>query len=111
MRIILTPIRIDGSLSVIKAGDTLTINGTPFDFSSLPDGATYPEKEIPCDWIAGPVERVDGDLRLTLFLPHGPSPSHEVGFPQAIINPPDGPIALPFDEPVETEEEVSDVDS
>ncbi|RVG94830.1 hypothetical protein CN221_14730 [Sinorhizobium meliloti] len=97
MHIRLSPQRRDDALNVAKAGDVLTINGAPFDFSALPDGAVIRAGEIPCDWIVGPVERVAGELRLTLILPHGPSPSQAVAFPALIIDPPDGPLALPAD--------------
>lgn len=97
MRVSLSPQRRDDALSVVKAGDCLTINGASFDFSSLPDGATVPSGEVPCEWVFGPVERIGGEIHLTLILPHGPSPSEAVAFPAALINPPDGPLALPFD--------------
>lgn len=99
MRINLSPQRRDDAIEVSKAGDLLTINGAPFDFSSLPEGATIPAGDVPCEWIAGPIQRVGGKLHLTLILPHGPSPSQAVAFPSQIIDPPDGVIALPFDPP------------
>lgn len=97
MNINLSPQRRGDTLTVSKAGDILTINGDQFDFSSLPNGATIEAGVVPCDWIVGPVERVDGEIHLTLILPHGPNPSAAVAFPVAIINPPDGPIAIPHD--------------
>lgn len=112
MIIHLTPQRREGLLAVNKAGDTLTINGTAFDFGSLPDGATIPAGDVPCDWIAGPVERIDGKLHLTLILPHGADPSHAVAFPLPLTDPPDGLLDLPRDpEPIEPEEESADVDA
>ncbi|RVE86485.1 hypothetical protein [Sinorhizobium meliloti] len=115
MKVGLSPQRRDDALEVVKAGDTLTFNGAPFDFSALPDGAAIPAGEIPCDWIAGPVERIAGELHLTLILPHGPSPSQAVAFPAPLVNPPDGLVALPADPapaagPIEIEEETADVD-
>lgn len=98
MKITLSPQLRGDTLAVSKYGDVLTINGVAFDFSALPDGATIPAGEVPCEWIVGPVERVDGDLDLTLILPHGDDPGKAVAFPAAIIDPPDGPIALPHDE-------------
>lgn len=98
MRIALSPQRRDDTLTVSKVGDVLTINGASFDFTSLPDGATIPMGTIPCEWIAGPVERIEGDLRITLLLPHGPNSCEAVGFPATIIDPPDGLIALPADQ-------------
>lgn len=97
MLINLSPIRRDAILSVSRKGDVLTINGDSFDFGPLPDGAIIPAGNVPCEWIVGPVERVSGQLRLTLILPHGPNPSAAVAFPSAIVNPPDGAIVLPAD--------------
>ncbi|MDE3874593.1 hypothetical protein CN138_29920 [Sinorhizobium meliloti] len=115
MIINLSPQRRDDLLEVTKAGDALTINGVAFDFSVLPDGATIPAGAVPCEWLVGPVERIAGQLHLTLILPHGPSPSQAVAFPAPITNPPDGVMALPFDPPPAlvsdtTEEEPANVD-
>lgn len=106
MQIKLSPQRRNGTLSVRKAGDILVINDEFYNFSSLPDGATIPASDVPCDWIAGPVERVAGELRLTLILPHGPNPSQAVAFAAPIVDPPDGVIALPFDPPAEEQDDV-----
>ena len=111
MKITLSPMRRDDSLAVIKDGDKLRINGELFSFISLPDGATIPAGEVPCEWIVGPVERIDGDLHLTLILPHGSSPSEAVAFPAAIIDPPDGALDLPFDPEPAIEEEADHVDA
>ncbi len=99
MIISFSPMRRDDALSVVKSDDILTINGAVFDFSSLPDGATIPAGVVPCDWIIGPVERIAGALRLTLILPHGPNPSQAVAYPAPIVDPADGPVAIPFDPP------------
>lgn len=95
MRISLSPIRTDSLLQVERAGDILTINGQAFDFTSLPDGATIPAGVVPCDWIAGPVDRVGGKIHITIVLPHGANPPDEVAFPSPIIDPPDGEVVLP----------------
>lgn len=95
MKIYLSPIRRDDSLTVIKSGEALIINGEGFDFTILPEGATIPLGKVPCEWIAGPIERIEGQLHVTLLLPHGPNPTEAAAFPSAIINPPDGPLGLP----------------
>jgi hypothetical protein len=100
MRVSFSPQRRDHTLIVAKLGDILMINGEAFDFSLLPDGATIPAGEVPCEWIVGPVERIAGDLRVTLILPHGPNPSQAVAFPAMLIDPPDGPLANPSDEEI-----------
>lgn len=109
MHIDLLPQCRPDTLTVHKAGDALTINGAAYDFSSLPDGATIPAGAVPCEWIVGPVERIGGILHLSMILPHNPVPSLAVAFPDPIINPPDGLIALPFD-PI-TMEDDADVEA
>ena len=101
MKIKLSPVRLDESLAVTRTGDVLTINGQPFDFSQLPEGATLPAEAIESEHFVGPVERINGELHLTLRLPHGPNPSQAVAFPQPITVTADGPVMLPDDpEPV-----------
>ena len=87
---------------VSLAGDVLTINDEPFDFTQLPEGATLPPSAIGSDYFAGPVERVAGELHLTLKLPTGPNPSWAVAFPESITAV-DGPVAIPFDPEPEPE--------
>ena len=104
------------ALVVSKAGDVLTIDGEEYVFSGLPDGATIPnslprpgtsdpDTTIPCNAILGPVHRVAGELRLTLILPYRGGGRH-VAAPPDLVDPPDGPIALP-----NLDEEVADVDA
>jgi len=95
MHITLNPQRRDATLTVTKAGDVLTINGTVIDFSVIPDGATLPANASPHPFVVGPVERVGGVLHITLLLPHGPNASVAQRFPAPLIDPPDGPLELP----------------
>lgn len=95
MRITLSPQRRDDTLSVIKAGDVLTINGDAVDLSVIPDGAELTADAIDSAFILDKVERIDGILHVKLFLPHGPDADESVRFPADIVDPPDGPLALP----------------
>lgn len=97
MQINLSPIRSDEPLVVSKSGDVLTINGEVFDFSPLPDGASLPAEAIDSTHFAGPVERIDGELHLTLRLPHGPNASEALRFPEPIEMTGDGPVPIPHD--------------
>lgn len=108
MRISFSPQRRDDTLEVSKTGDVLTINGEAFDFSSLPDGATIQAGAIPCEFIAGPVHRIDGELHLTLILPHGPNPEQWQAFPETLIAPPDGVLHLPADTVVTVSQEATE---
>ena len=98
MQITISPMRLDETLTAYRAGDVLTLNGAAFDFGPLPEGATLPAEAVDSAWIVGPVSRIDGELHLTLRLPHGPSPSLAVAFPEPIHVTEDGPIPLPTDE-------------
>jgi hypothetical protein len=95
MNITFIPQRRDDTLTVLKHGDTLTINGIEFDFSVIPDGATLPASAVACEYVTGNIERINGVLHISLILPHGPSPSQAVAFPAPIINPADGVLELP----------------
>jgi len=107
MIINLSPMRTEGVLVVQKAGDVLTINGEAFDFSVIPEGASLPSTAVATAWLAGDIHRAGGVLELTLILPHGRNPSQAVAFPEPLLDPPDGLLALPFDPP---EEEAPDVE-
>ena len=95
MHISFSPMRRDDTLEVSKTGDVLTINGATYDFSPLPDGGMLPREAVDCEWLASDVERIDGEIHLTLILPHGPNPPPEAAFPDPITVSTDGPITLP----------------
>lgn len=92
MIITLSPQRRDETLTITKSGDSLTLNGETFNFSSLAEGVV---QDVSCEWIVGPVARTGSDISLTLILPHGPNPPQHVAFPEPIIDPPDGEVRLP----------------
>lgn len=95
MIIKLIPQRSDNTLTLAKAGDVLTINGTAYDFTQLTEGATLPNSAIDCAALVGDVTRRNSDVILTLLMPHGANPAPEAAFPADIVNPADGDIALP----------------
>jgi hypothetical protein len=105
MKISFSPVRRDEQLELHRAGDVLTINGEAFDFGPLPEGATLPAEAIDSDWFAGPVERIDGELHLTLVLPHGPQAPEATRFPAPLDLGGDGPVDVPvWAEPEEEED-------
>ena len=95
MKITLSPQRRDDTLEVIKSGDILTINGTAYDLSVVPEGATLPRDAVDCAWLTSDVERIDGVLHLTLILPHGAGASYATRFPTPLLDPADGLLELP----------------
>jgi hypothetical protein len=96
MLINLSPQRRDDILTISKTGDTLTINGVSYDFSQLPNGATLPREAIDCEFIVSDVNRINGEIELTILLPHGANASHEARFPEPIIKNDDGQVVLPI---------------
>ena len=96
MRLTFSPIRSDTTVNITKTGETLTINGVPYDFSNLPNGATLPREAIGCEFIISDVNRVNGEIELTILLPHGVNASHEARFPEPIIKNNDGQVVLPI---------------
>ena len=98
MQITLTPQRRDGTLTLVRSGDVLTINGEAFDFTVIPEGGTLPRDAVACDWLAGDVTRSGGVLHLTLILPHGADAPQATLFPAALTLTGDGPVTLPTNE-------------
>lgn len=110
MKISLSPVRTDRSLPEVSySKDALTVNGKLFDFGPLPEGATLPASAVDSEWFVDRIERVDGEIHVTLMLPHGPNPSHAVAFPEPIRVIRAGAVKLPFDV-LEPAEEISHVD-
>lgn len=105
MKIKLSPINICEQLVAYVVGDTITLNGASFDLSPLLGGETLPSDAIGKPWITGDVQRIDGEIHLTLLLPHGYNAPQETRFPAAQNEPmtvTDGPVPLP---PYELNEE------
>lgn len=97
MRIKLSPFGGDEVLALSVRGETITINGMALDFKALPDGALLPASATSCSWLYGPIERIAGELTLTVRLPHVALASEQSRFPADIVNPPDGCVQLPTD--------------
>ena len=92
----LSPQRRDDTLTLSTTGDTLTINDVIYDFTPLADGSTLPKDAIGCEWICGDVSRINGEIELTILLPHGANASHEARFPEPINMINDGQVVLPI---------------
>lgn len=98
MRIVLSPVRSDAELTITKRGEILVVNGISLDFSQMPDGGSLPATAVGCVWLSGNIERVAGDLVLTLLLPYPADAPESARFPIDIVNPKDGQIRLPTGE-------------
>ena len=92
MKIVLSPFRPlqDAAFELSKLGDVITINGVALDFGPLPDGAMLEAAAIDCEFIAGPVRRVDGELELSVLMPTPAKPTVAQANPAPLIDPADG---------------------
>lgn len=98
MLINFSPVRKDCDFIISKIEDALIINDDIFDFGQLPEGAVLPKEAIDSEWFVSDIERVNGVLKFTLLLPHGPNPPTHVAFPEPLNVTEDGLIVLPTDE-------------
>ncbi|WP_205665478.1 hypothetical protein [Georhizobium profundi] len=106
MRISFSPqLRSDALTLEITSGDRLRINGELFNFDPLGEGDTIPAGATPCDWIIGPVDRIDGEVCLTVILPHGEAPEPWQAFPEPLTVIEPGPIDIPSNTIVEVSEQ------
>lgn len=108
MKIKLSPVRTDERVQAEVSGDAIIINGKALDFSPVPEGGVLPREAILSPWIASDVLRVDGEINLTLVLPHGTNAPPETLFPVTYSEPVtvvDGPVPLPpYDAPPAVED-------
>lgn len=95
MKLDFSPMRSMTPLRLERTGDTLIINDESYDFSGLPEGATLPCDAVNCAFLVSDVERQEGQILLTLILPHGAQAPAETLFPSPLVLTEDGPVALP----------------
>ena len=93
----LSPIRMDGALSLSAAGDTLTINGSNLDLSALEDGDVLEAGAVEHPLVSpvDPITRTDGMITITLLLPTGWPAPEAARFAAPVVVTEDGPITLP----------------
>lgn len=89
MKFKFTPQRSDSSLSLSVSGDILTINGVPFDFSSITD----PEPAFGSDFLVGFVERDNGEISVSVAVPHSAVKYAELSFTSGRVE--RGDVTLP----------------
>lgn len=94
MIIKLSPVRSESPLTVVKYGDALEVNAVLLDFSQLPDGASLPAAAVGNEFVVAPIERINGELVVTLMLPHAADASEATRFP-VDLHPADGQVRLP----------------
>lgn len=100
MIIKLSPVRSDETLILFKNGDKLTVNGEEFDFTRLPDGASLPYGSVLCPAVIQTVDRENGELSMSILMPHKAYATESSRFPSPLTNIPDGRVILPTDSDV-----------
>lgn len=95
MKINLSPQVGREALSVIVSNDIIVLNGVVFDFTPLPEGGTLPRGSVESEWFVGDVTRKDGQIELTIILPHGFEASEAARFPEPLIVTTNGLVELP----------------
>ncbi len=93
------PLVYGDPMQVSVHGDVITINGEDFDFSQMPEGSTLLRGGIKSELIVGDVDRVNGQIELTIQLILGRYASEAARFPVPILVTQDGPVELPGDDP------------
>lgn len=83
MKIKLSPRRMDESIAAVVSGDDVTINDIKYDFSALLEGESLPAQDVNISYFLGDISRVEGEIHLTLVLPHAADAPDETRFPTA----------------------------
>lgn len=110
MKITLSPILAEGSLSLAREGDTLVIDGEAFDFGQLAEGHVLPRDAVACAMVASDVTRQGGQIVLTLILPHGSDAAEAIRFPAPVDLVEDGPVDAPGLTPPNEATTIGDID-
>lgn len=84
MRFMFSPQRSDAALLLTVSGETISINGLTYDLSVITEGATLPASATDCPFLSGDISRDNGELTLTLILPHGANPHDAIAFPAPV---------------------------
>ncbi|MGU3577107.1 hypothetical protein ACLBWZ_16450 [Brucellaceae bacterium C25G] len=108
-KITLSPQYSNAILTVVKSGNVLTINGTPYDFTPLNDGDEIPSEAITNDLIIGGITKREGVVSITMVMPYSNinAPEH-IRFPVPIMLVEDGEVI--FNEEDEIDESFVDID-
>jgi hypothetical protein len=84
MKISFTPQRSDRELLLSVSGEVLTINGTVYDLSVIPEGASLNASATDSDALFNDISRDNGELSLTILLQHKADPHKAISFPESV---------------------------
>jgi hypothetical protein len=110
MRITLSPVRgLPGEpeTEIAVAGETITVDGTPYDLSAVPEGGeAMPAGEHP---FVGSITRQDGEIACTVRVALGDDAAPDQPGSPWTVTAADGSVAIPAVRKPEPEEPTDDV--
>lgn len=110
MKINLSPVFSEDTISAFVNGDSITVNGLEFDFSKLPKGYELPASAIDSIHFVGRISRgLDSVIELTLRFPHPFNASEDMRFPKSLVCV--GNVQFPVNTPKIVEKVVIEVPS
>lgn len=92
MNIKLVPVRMDEVVVYEKRDDSIIVDGEIFDFSKVGEGDTLPQAAIMSTRFVGDIDRINGELTLSLVLPLPWNYSQEQAFPLPLYDVKDGAL-------------------
>lgn len=96
MKIALSPIRGlpgESETEIAVSGDTVTVDGTPYDLSAVPEGGeATPQGEHP---FAGTITRKGGEIVCTVQARLGDDAANDQPDSPWTVTVTDGPVAIP----------------
>ena len=110
MKLTLSPMRgLPGQpeTEIADSGDTITVDGTPYDLSAVPEGGeAVPGGEHP---FVGTITREDGEIACTVRVALGDDAAPDQPDSPWTVTATDGPVAIPAVRKPEPEEPTDDV--
>jgi hypothetical protein len=87
IKITLSPMRMDATLSLCRDDDVLMINDVRLNLANYKAGGS--------DWIIGQPAQSDGVWQVRVLFPYGPNARKNLLFPKPILLRKNGPIKIP----------------
>lgn len=95
MRISLSPQRADRSLTAVRQGNTLVLDGQSYDLMALTESGPVTGADVEPASLALVTARRDGaDIHVVLCVPVGPDFDQSETPLEDLIDPPDGPLLI-----------------
>lgn len=101
VKITFSPVEGLPPTDITVEGDMLTIDGRLHDFTDLAEGDVLTMESVNDPMVVSDVMRVNGEIVVTVILPHGPDAEPTTRYPVAMDVVTAGEVSLPPYEPLE----------